>query len=135
MLLAVEAENMLEDIVSSYEARIQTVETLFETTHQIFQGLQDSVLDAKQERQKISEQLRDSLAQNESLRRKDFDNMMSVISTDQDRKEQEVRSLSKTYLTEQTNLVQELRKSLRGFTDALANGEAQRVKEFHGLIN
>jgi septal ring factor EnvC (AmiA/AmiB activator) len=94
MLLAVEAENMLEHIISSYETRIQTVENLFETTHQIFQGLGDSVLDAKQERQKISEQLRDSLAQNESLRRKDFDNMMSVISSDQDQKEQEVRTLS-----------------------------------------
>ena len=134
MLLAVDTQNIVGDIISSYETRIQGVEALFQTTHQILQGFQDSVLDTRQEQERINGQLRESLAQNGSLRKKDFDRMMSVISSHQDQEEQEVRSLSKSYLNEQTNFVQELRESLRNFTEALAGGEVQRVKEFQMLI-
>ena len=134
MLLAVDTQNIVGDIISSYETRIQGVEALFQTTHQILQGFQDSVLDTRQEQERINDQLRESLAQNGSLRKKDFDRMMSVISSHQDQEEQEARNLSKSYLNEQTNFVQELRESLRNFTEALAGGEVQRVKEFHSLI-
>jgi ClpP class serine protease len=134
MLLAVDTQNIVGDIISSYETRIQGVEALFQTTHQILQGFQDSVLDTRQEQERINGQLRESLAQNGSLRKKDFDKMMSVISSHQDQEEQEARNLSKSYLNEQTNFVQELRESLRNFTEALAGGEVQRVKEFHSLI-
>ena len=134
MLLAVDTQNIVGDIISSYETRIQGVEALFQTTHRILQGFQDSVLDTRQEQERINGQLRESLAQNGSLRKKDFDKMMSVISSHQDQEEQEVRNLSKSYLNEQTNFVQELRESLRNFTEALAGGEVQRVKEFQMLI-
>jgi hypothetical protein len=134
MLLAVDTQNIVGDIISSYETRIQGVEALFQTTHQILQGFQDSVLDTRQEQERINGQLRESLAQNGSLRKKDFDKMMSVISSHQDQEEQEARNLSKSYLNEQTNFVQELRESLRNFTEALAGGEVQRVKEFQILI-
>jgi hypothetical protein len=134
MLLTVNTEDVLQNIVSSYETRIQGVEALFESTHEILQSFQESVLDARQERQEINGRLRESLAKNGSLRKKDFDGMMSVISSHQDQREQEVRNLSKSYLNEQTKLVQELREGLRNFTDALAKGEAQRVKEFHTAI-
>ncbi|MCJ7729286.1 MAG: hypothetical protein MUO27_05350 [Sedimentisphaerales bacterium] len=134
MLLAEDTKSFVEDIFSSYETRMRSVESLFETTNQILQGFQDSVLDTRQEREKISGQLKENLARNGSLRRKDFDNMMSVVSSYQDRQGQEVRNLSRNYLREQADLVQELRENLRNFTDALAEGEAQRVKEFHSLI-
>ena len=127
-------ENSVENVIASYESRIQNVEAFFETTHQILHGLQESVLDTRQERAEINEQLRDTLAKNGSLRKKDFDKMMSVISSHQDQEEQEARNLSKSYLNEQTNFVQELRESLRNFTEALAGGEVQRVKEFQILI-
>jgi hypothetical protein len=134
MILNVDTENKLESIVSSYETRIQSVETLFETTYQLLQGLQDSVLDTREERGKIHNQLKESLAKNESLRKKDFDSMISVISSHQDKQEQEVRNLSKSYLNEQTNLIHELRENLRNFKEALAKGESQRVKEFETMI-
>jgi hypothetical protein len=134
-MLAIGAkENSVENVIASYESRIQNVEALFETTHQILHGLQESVLDTRQERAEINEQLRDALAKNGSLRKKDFDNMMSVISSGQDQEEREVRDLSKNYLSEQTNLVHELRERLEQFRDALAKGEAQRVKEFQIAI-
>ena len=134
MFLAADTKDFVEGIFSSYETRMQSVESLFETTNQILQGFQGSVFDTSQKREKISDQLKENLARNGSLRRKDFDNMMSVVSSYQDQQEQEVRDFSRNYLKEQSTLVQELRGNLRSFTDALAKGDAQRVKEFHTLI-
>ena len=134
MLLAAEKENVLENIISSYEARIQSVEAFFETTGQIFQDFQESLLSTRAEREKISNQLRESLAQNGSLRKKDFDRMMSVISSYLDESEQEVRQLSHKYLTQQTKLVQQLREGLRNFKDALTDGQAEKVKELQAVI-
>jgi len=134
MLLAAEKENVLENIISSYEARIQSVEAFFEATGQIFQDFQESLLSTRQEREKINNQLRENLAQNGSLRKKDFDRMMSVISSYLDESEQEVRQLSHKYLNEQTKLAQQLREGLRNFKDALIQGQAQEVGELQTLI-
>ena len=134
MLLAAEKENVLEKVISSYEARIQSVEAFFETTSQIFQDFQDSLLSTRAEREKINNQLRENLAQNGSLRKKDFDRMMSVISSYLDESEQEVRQLSHKYLNEQTKLAQQLREGLRNFKDALIQGQAQEVGELQTLI-
>jgi len=134
MFLATEKESMLDKIISSYEARIQSVEAFFEATGQIFQDFQNSLLSTRQEREKIHNQLRESLARNKSLRRKDFDRMMSVISLYLDQSEQEIRMLSQKYLSEQTKLVQQLREGLRNFKDALTKGQAEKVKKLQTLI-
>ena len=134
MLLATEKENVLENIISSYEARIQSVESFFEVTGHIFHDFQESLLSTRAEREKINNQLRENLAQNGSLRKKDFDRMMSVISSYLDESEQEVRQLSHKYLNEQTKLAQQLREGLRNFKDALIQGQAQEVGELQTLI-
>lgn len=134
MLLAAAKESVLENIMSSYEARIQSVEAFFEITGPIFQDFQDSLLNTRTEREKINNQLRENLAQNGSLRKKDFDRMMGVISSHLDESEQEVRQLSQKYLNEQTKLVQKLREGLRNFKDALTEGQAEKVKELQTVI-
>jgi len=134
MLLATDKENVLDSIISSYEARIQSIEAFFDTTGQILQDFQDPLLSTRAEREKINNQLRESLAKNGSLRKKDFDGMMSVISSYLDQSEQEVRQLSHKYLNQQTKLVQQLREGLRNFKDALTEGQAEKVKELQTLI-
>jgi len=134
MLLAVDTEDILEDMISSYEIRIQRVEVFFETAHQVVTALEDSILDARQKREKINDELRDTLAQNESLRKKDFDSMIGVIWSHQKQQEQELRNLSKCYFSAQTKLIQELRQSLRSFTDALVKGESGGTEEFQAPI-
>jgi Na+/phosphate symporter len=134
MLLATNNESILEDIIFSYETRIQSIEAFFESTHQVFQGFQDSLVNTRQEREKISSQLKESLAKNGSLRRKDFDKMMNVISLHLDESEQQVRKLSQEYLGEQTKLMQQLREGLRDFKDALTKGQVQKVRELQTLI-
>ena len=134
MLLGNDTKNFVEDLLTSYESRIQTVEILFHATQQVVQNFHESLLDTKQERQKLNGQLKENLAKSGSLRKKDFDNMMRDISSHQDQQEQEVRNLSKSYLNEQTDFIQELRDNLRNFRQALAKGEVQRIKEFHEMI-
>ena len=134
MPVAEDTKNIVENIVSSYETRIENIETLFDTTHQILQGFQDSFLDTKQEREKINVELRENLAQNEHLRKKDFDSMMQGILSTQDEREKEVRNLLNNYLDEQKEMAQALRKNLEKFKDCLAKGEVRRVKESRVLI-
>lgn len=129
-----EMKNIVDNIVSSYEARIQSIGTLFDTTHQILLGFQDSLLDTRQEREKLNAELRESLTKNESLRRKDFDNMMQGILIAQDEREKEVRKLLNSYLIEQKEMVRSLRENLGKFKNSLEKGEVRRVKEFQEMI-
>jgi len=129
-----EMEHIVNNIFSSYEARIQSIGEIFNTTHQLLKGFQESFLDTKQEREKINAALRENLAKNGSLRRKDFDNMMQGILSTQDEREKEVRDLLNSYLNEQREMAQALRERLERFKDSLARGEALRLKEFQSLI-
>jgi len=125
---------LMDDIISSYEERIAGVQSIFDTTHQLIEGFQDSFLDTKQEREKLKVELRENLAQSESLRKKDFDNMMQAILSAQEIKEKEVRDLLKNYLNEQRAMAHTLRDNLAEIKGALTKGEAIRVKEFQGII-
>lgn len=126
--------NIVENIISSYETRIQSIGAIFDTTHQLLEGFQDSFLDTKQEREKINTELRENLAKNESLRKKDFDNMMQGILSTQNEREKEVKNLLKTYCNEQKETARSLRDNLAKLKDALAKGEVQRVRDFQQMI-
>lgn len=132
--LAEEMKSIVDNVISSYEARIQSIEPIFDTTNQLLQGFQVSFLDTKKEREKITLELRESLAKQESLRKKDFDNMMQGLVLTQDEKEKEVRGLFDKYLNEQKEIAQTLRNNLKQFRDSLAKGEIQRIKEFQAVI-
>lgn len=131
---AIDLKNAVEDIVSSYEERIESIGSIFDTVYSILGDFQGSIADIKEEREKIGNQVRDILAKNEHLRKKDFDNMMQGILKVSEQREKEVRDLSKAYFNEQKTMAQALRESLRKFKDSLARGEAERVKEFQALI-
>lgn len=129
-----DSNNLVNNILHSYEARIQSIGSVFDVTHQIIQGFQDDLLDTRQERENIRAELRESLAKNESLRRKDFDNMMQGILLTQEERKKEVRNLLNRYLNEQKEMVQALRENLERFKVSLAKGEAQKIKGFQEII-
>lgn len=128
-----EIKDVLEDMVSSYEARIQNIGAIFETG-QFFEGFQDSFLETKQEREKISAELRENLAKNESLRKKDFDSMMQDILLVQDEREKEIKGMFKTYLNEEKERANTLKDGLAGFKEALAKGEVERIRDFQKMM-
>jgi len=134
MPLADDMKNIVEDVISSYEARIQSIGAIFDSTHQLLEGFQDGLLDTRGEREKINAELRENLAKNESLRKKDFDNMMQDILSAQDQREKQVKSLLKNYLNEQREMANALGESLGNVKDALSKGQAQRIKEFQATI-
>ncbi len=120
---------VVEDIVSSYEAKIENINTFFETTHLILSEFQDPLLNTKQEREQINGQLQDLLAKNEHLRRTDFNRMMWGILTIQVEKEKEIRNLVNSFLTEQKQMITLLRDNFIKIKEALAKGEGIKVKE------
>lgn len=126
--------NIVEDIISSYKTRVEGMEVIFDTTHQLLRGFQDSFIDTKQEREKLTVELRENLAKNNSLRRNDFDNIMQGILSTQGKREKEVRNLLNNYLNERKEMAQALKGNLEKFKDSLAKGEIQRVKEFQNMI-
>jgi molecular chaperone DnaK (HSP70) len=134
MPVAEDMRHIVDHIVSSYETRVQNIGTLFDTTHQILRGFQDSLLDTKQEREKLNAELRENLAKNKSLRRKDFEHMTEGIISAQNEREKEVRDLLNTYLNEQRAMARDLKENLGKFRDSLGEGEVQRVKEFQQMI-
>ena len=134
MSIAEETKNIVEEIVSSYEDRMQSIGSIFDVTHQVLEGFQNSFLNTKQKREKINAELRENLAKNWSLRRKDFDNMMQGILLAQEEREEEVRNLLNRYLSEQKEMADVLRDNFTKVKDSLTRGEVQRVKEFQVYI-
>ena len=133
--LVEETQTIFNNIVTPYEISIEHMESLFDMTHQLFNSFQNAFLDEKQECEINNAELRESLAQNTSLRRKDFDHMMQGIFADQEEKEGEVRSLLNSYLNEQKEMTRTLKDNLGKVREALARGEAERIKEFHAMLN
>lgn len=130
LLLVEDREGVVEELVFSYGTMVQNAADAFNTTYQI---LQDSILDTKQEKERVGVQLRESLASNKSLRKKDFDNMMQGIFSIQDEGEKEAKNLVHDYLCEQKEMSRNLREGLRRFQNSFAKGEIKKVKEFQGL--
>ncbi len=130
----VDLKKIVEDAISSYEKKVESISTIFDPTPLILSNLQESIHDSKEEREKINHQLRDILAKGEHLRKKDFDNMMQRILSTQDQREKEVRHLLKNYFNEQKTIAHSLREGLEKFRDSLGHGEVARVKEFQGMI-
>jgi DNA repair exonuclease SbcCD ATPase subunit len=122
------------NMVASYATKSRSIESFFDTTHQILEGFPNSFLDTRQEREKINAQLRENLTKNESLRRKDFDRLMQDILSAQEDKEKQVKEGLNGYLAEQRETIRQLGDNLAKFKDALARGEAQRIKEFQALL-
>ena len=131
---SLDLKNAAENVISSYETRIESVGAIFDTSHQIFDDFQEAFLGNKEEGRKISAQLRDILAHNEHLRKKDFDSMTQGVLSAQEEREAEVKNLLKGYLNQQREMARTLRENLTKFKDALAKGDVQRVKEFQEMI-
>jgi Rad3-related DNA helicase len=135
MILKEDIDNPIENIISSYEAKIRSIGAIFDTSHQLLKSFQTSFLDTRLQRERLNSELQENLAKNESLRKRDFDNMMQDILSTQDEREKQVRDLLNNYLDEQKKVADILRSILAKVKDALAQGQAERIKELYGTIN
>ncbi len=124
----------VEDMVFSCDARLQGIESVFDSTRQIISGFQKSSADLKRERDNLYSDLREELARNESLRKRDFDHMARGFLSAQEGGEREVWSLVDGYFSRQRETSEELREGLKKFRDCLSSGEAKRIREYRAMI-
>jgi len=125
----IDFKNIVEDITTIYQTKIENMGSLFETTQLILNEFQEPLLKTKQVKEEINAQLQDLLAKNEHLRRKDFDRMMQSIFCAQVEKEKEIRDLVNNYLIEQKEMINLLKDYLTKIKDAIANGQVLKAKE------
>jgi hypothetical protein len=130
----INVQHAIEEIISSYEERLQSIGIILDNTQTVLGEIQESMSNTRQEREKLKAELRDTLARNESLRKKDFDTMMNTILLSQDDREREVRALLNGYLAEQKDMAKTLRENLGGFKGCLSGDNIERVKGFHQML-
>ena len=130
---ALDLKHFAEEIISSYEERLQSINSIFDNT-MVLGEFQESISNTNHERETLKVRLRDTLAKNESLRKKDFDIMINAILLSQDDREKEVRNLLNNYLMEQKEMARQLKENLGSFKDGLNKENIDRINEFRRML-
>lgn len=122
------------NIVSSYETRIEKIQTAFqsseiitESSHSLFDNVHHSLNDLKKERSQLNEKLCDTLARNGSLRKKDYNTMMSGILTTLDEKEKEAENQFLSFIEAQKETARSLKNSLLGIKDIASQEAGEKI--------
>jgi hypothetical protein len=117
-------DGFFDNIITSYEARIQKIQTAFqssenitESSHSLFDNVHNSLSDLKKERDMLNTRLCETLAKKGSLRKKDYNTMMSGILDTLDNKEREAQSQFLNFIEDQKKTAQSLKNSLLGIKD------------------
>ena len=118
---------LMEDIISSYEQRIEGVQSIFDTTRLVLTDFQEGADQAREEQELIHRQLRDILARNEHLRNKDYDLMIQRIVEPRREQEKEIRALLNEFLAEQQRLAASLKERYGQIRDQLAKGNTPKI--------
>jgi hypothetical protein len=127
-------QHHIEEIISSYEERLQSIGFIIDNTQMILGEFQETIPNVKEDTDSLKDKLRNTLARNESLRKKDFDAMMNTILLAQTTREAEVKGLLNSYLAEQRDMAKTLRKTLESFRGFLYRDNIDRVEEFHQMF-
>ena len=74
-------QEMVLDLINSYEHRVVTVESLINNAFESGEYSDEGLSQAYSQSQKLKEELRETLVRNCSLRRKDFDVTTAMVFT------------------------------------------------------
>ena len=117
-------DGFFDNIITSYETRIQKIQAAFQSTenitessHSLFDNVQNSLNDLKKERDILNSRLCENLAKNGSVRKKDYNMMMSEILFVLNEKEKEAERQFLNYIEAQKETAQSLKNSLLGIKD------------------
>lgn len=102
-----ELQNIIEEMVNSYEIKVRTVTSLI---RQVIQKVKRFY----REQVRMADKLKGILAKNRSLRRKDFDTMMTGIRIQQAKREKEINQLIEDFCKDEEEAVAKLREILSG---------------------
>ena len=137
--LNLNVDDFFGNIITSYETRIQKIQTAFqssenitESSHSLFDNVNNSLSNLKKKRDILNLRLCENLAKNGSLRKKDYNTMMSGIISALNEKEREAESQFLNFLVAQKATTQSLKNSLLGIKDITSqdtNGKITIIKE------
>ena len=123
-----------DNIINSYETRIQKIQTAFqssenitESTHFLFDHVHSSLTDLRKERDLLNSKLCEIVAKNGSLRKKDYYTMMSGILCALDQKEREAESQFLIYIEAQKESAQSLKNTLLDIKDITGQDAVEKV--------
>ena len=123
-----------DNIINSYETRIQKIKTAFqsseyitESTHSLFDHVHSSLNDLRKERDLLNSKLCEIVAKNGSLRRKDYYTMMSGILCALDKKEREAESQFLIFIEAQKESAQSLKNTLLDIKDITGQDAVEKV--------
>ena len=123
-----------DNIISSYETRIQKIQTAFQSTenitessHSLFDNVQNSINELKKERDILNSRLCENLAKNGSVRKKDYNTIMSGILTVLNVKEKEAERQFLNYIEAQKETAQTLKNSLLGIKDITTEDSTDKI--------
>ena len=127
-------DGFFDNIITSYETRIQKIQTAFqssenitESSHSLFDNVNNSLNELKKERDILNSRLCETLAKNGSLRKKDYNTMMSGILGALDEKEREAGSQFLTFIEAQKETAQSLKNSLLGIKDITSQDASEKI--------
>ena len=128
-------DGFFDNIISSYETRIQKIQTAFqssenitESSHFLYDNVQSSLNDLRKERDLLNTKLCETLAKNGSLRKKDYNTMMSGILCALDEKEKEAETQFLSFIEAQKETAQALKTSLLGIKDITSPDVTEKIK-------
>jgi len=132
-------EGFFANIITSYENRIQKIQTAFqssenitESSHFLFDNIHNSLIELKKEREILNFRLCETLAKKGSLRKKDYNTMMSGILSAIDEKEKEAENRFLNFVEAQKETAQLLKTCLLEIKDIYspnANGKIAFIKD------
>jgi hypothetical protein len=127
-------DGFFDNIITSYESRIQKIQTAFqssekitESSHSLFYDVHNSINNLKKERDLLNSRLCETLAKNGSLRKKDYNSMMSGILGALDEKEREAEKQFLNFIEDQKQTAQALKNSLLGIKDITSHDNCEKI--------
>ncbi len=131
---ALNLDGFFGNILTSYETRIQKIQTAFqssenitESSHFLFDNVHHSLYELKQERTILNSRLCENLAKNGSLRKKDYNMMMSGILGTLDEKEKEAETQFLNFIEAQKATAQSLKNSLLDIKDITTQDNCEKI--------
>ncbi|MEI6276446.1 MAG: hypothetical protein WCP08_10675 [Prolixibacteraceae bacterium] len=125
-----------DNIISSYEARIQKIQSAFqssenitESTHSLYDNIHHSLNDLRLERDLLNARLCEAVAKNGSLRKKDYHTMMAGILDHLNQKEKEAETQFLIFIEAQKETAQSLKNSLLGIKDITSRDVKEKIIE------
>lgn len=127
-------DGFFENIITSYENRIQKIQTAFQSSENItesslslFDNVLQSLNELKKERDLLNSKLCETLAKNGSLRKKDYNAMMSGILCTLDEKERLAETQFLAFIEDQKETAQSIKNSLLGIKDITSPDASEKI--------